>query len=92
MARLTDEEIASRLASLPEWRREGDAIARRFELRDFAASIDFVNRVAPVAEEMNHHPDLTIAWNRVTASLSTHSEGGLTTTDFKLASRIDALV
>ena len=55
------------------------------------SSVDLVNRLAPVAEEMNHHPDLEISWNKVTVTLSTHSEGGLTENDFELAGRIDGL-
>jgi 4a-hydroxytetrahydrobiopterin dehydratase len=50
-----------------------------------------VNRLTPVANEMNHHPDLAISWNKVTVTLSTHSEGGLTDNDFELAQKIDAL-
>jgi 4a-hydroxytetrahydrobiopterin dehydratase len=53
--------------------------------------VDFVNRLTPVAEEMNHHPDLSISWNKVKVSLSTHSEGGITENDFKLAAKIDSL-
>jgi 4a-hydroxytetrahydrobiopterin dehydratase len=91
MALLSDEEIDSRLAGLGGWRREGDAIVKEFKLDDFVGSVDFLNRVTPVAEEMNHHPDVSIAWNKVTVTLSTHSEGGLTENDFQLASRIDPL-
>lgn len=91
MALLTEDEIAARLDGLSGWRRAGDAIEREFELRDFVGSIGLVNEIAPVAEEMNHHPDLAISWNRVTATLSTHSEGGLTENDFELARRIDAV-
>jgi 4a-hydroxytetrahydrobiopterin dehydratase len=91
MALLTDDEIKGRLADRPDWERDGDAIAREFELKDFVGSVDFVNRITPVAEEMNHHPDLAISWNKVRVSISTHSEGGLTGNDFELAGRIDAL-
>ena len=57
----------------------------------FASSVALVNRLTPVAEEMNHHPDLEISWNEVTVTISTHSEGGLTANDFELAQRIDAV-
>ena len=50
-----------------------------------------MNRLAPLAEEMNHHPDLAISWSKVTVTLSTHSEGGLTAADFELARQIDEL-
>ena len=88
---LSDEEIETRLGSLEGWERAGDAIRRVFKFDDFVGSVDFVNRITPLAEEMNHHPDLEISWNKVTVSLSTHSEGGLTGNDFELASKIDSV-
>jgi len=91
MARLTDEEIEQRLAELDGWERAGDAIERTFELDDFKGSVAFVNALTPEAEEMNHHPDLAISWNKVTVTISTHSEGGLTANDFELARRIATL-
>jgi 4a-hydroxytetrahydrobiopterin dehydratase len=91
MARLSDEEIEERLSGLDGWERDGEAIRRSFELDDFKGSVDFVNRLTPVAEEMNHHPDLEISWNKVTVRITTHSEGGLTANDFELAGRIDGL-
>jgi 4a-hydroxytetrahydrobiopterin dehydratase len=91
MPLLSDEEITQRLEALEGWEREGDAIVKDFKLDDFKGSVDFVNRITPAAEEMNHHPDLTISWSKVTVSLSTHSEGGITANDFELAGRIDAL-
>jgi 4a-hydroxytetrahydrobiopterin dehydratase len=91
MALLSDDEIRDRLESLDGWEREGDAIRKQFQLEDFKGSVDFVNRLTPVAEDMNHHPDLEISWNKVTVRISTHSEGGLTGNDFELASKIDSL-
>jgi len=91
MARLSDEEIEQRLAGMDGWERDGDAIRKTFEGEDFMSSVGLVDRLAPVAEEMNHHPDLEISWNKVTVSLSTHSEGGLTENDFELAGSIDGL-
>ena len=90
MPLLSDDEIERRLDDLPEWRRDGDSITRQFKFGDFTGSVDFVNRITPPAEEMNHHPDLAISWNTVTVSLSTHSQGGLTENDFELASKIDS--
>jgi 4a-hydroxytetrahydrobiopterin dehydratase len=92
MARLNDEEIEERLAELDGWERDGDAIRRVFKLADFKGSVDFVNRLTPEAEGMNHHPDLAISWNEVTVTISTHSEGGLTANDFELARKIDGVV
>jgi 4a-hydroxytetrahydrobiopterin dehydratase len=91
MAVLSDDEIQRRLADLDGWSREGDALTKTFQFEDFEASVDFVVRITPPAEEMDHHPDVAISWNKVTLSLSTHSEGGITMNDFELASRIDPL-
>jgi 4a-hydroxytetrahydrobiopterin dehydratase len=88
---LNDEEVESRLAD-SQWKREGEHIVRDWQLKDFAAAIAFVNRVAEVAEEMNHHPDILVhGWNKVRLSVTNHSAGGLTAADFELAKRIDGL-
>jgi 4a-hydroxytetrahydrobiopterin dehydratase len=92
MAALSNDEIERRMAELPGWERDGDAIRRRFKFEDFQGSVDFVNRLTPAAQEMDHHPDLAISWNTVDCTLSTHSEGGLTGNDFELAKQIDSLV
>jgi 4a-hydroxytetrahydrobiopterin dehydratase len=89
--RLADSEIAERLAGLQGWEREGDAIVKAFTLADFVGSVDFVNRLVGPAEEMGHHPDLSISWNEVRVSITTHAAGGLTANDFELARRIDDL-
>ena len=91
MARLSDEEIEERLNGLDGWEREGEAIRRTFKLDDFKGSVDFVNRLTPEAEDMNHHPDLEISWNEVIVRVTSHSEGGLTENDFELARRIGTL-
>ena len=91
MARLSDDEINDRPQELDGWERSGDAITKDFDNGDFKGSVDFVNRLTPAAEEMEHHPDLEISWKTVTVTLSTHSEGGLTGADFELAGKIDAL-
>jgi 4a-hydroxytetrahydrobiopterin dehydratase len=91
MAALSDDEIESRLAELSGWERDGASIRRRFKFDDFQGSVDFVNRLTPAAEEMNHHPDLAISWNTVDCTLSTHSEGALTENDFELARQIGEL-
>jgi 4a-hydroxytetrahydrobiopterin dehydratase len=88
---LSDEEIGRRLEAADGWERDGDAIRKEFDQGDFKGSVAFVNRIMPVAEAMNHHPDLAVSWATVTVSITTHSEGGLTGNDFELASRIDAL-
>jgi 4a-hydroxytetrahydrobiopterin dehydratase len=88
---LTDDEIAERLAS-SDWEREGDEIVREWKFDDFVAGMVFVNRVAEVAEDANHHPDILLhGWNKVRLSLTNHSAGGLTEKDFVIAGRFDAL-
>ena len=91
MAALSDDEIESRLGGLSGWERDGAAIRKQFKFEDFQGSVDFVNRITPVAEEMSHHPDICISWNTVDLTLSTHSEGGITENDFELAQQIDQL-
>jgi 4a-hydroxytetrahydrobiopterin dehydratase len=88
---LSQQEIERRVAD-GDWTREGDAIVREWKLGDFAEAIAFVNRVADLAERANHHPDVLLhGYNHVRLTLSTHSQGGLTDADFKLAGEIDRL-
>jgi 4a-hydroxytetrahydrobiopterin dehydratase len=91
MDTLGDDQITERLADLDGWERDGDAITKTFENGDFVGSVEFVKRVVEPAEEMGHHPDLAISWDKVTVSITNHSAGGLTDADFELAKRIDAL-
>ena len=84
-------ELKERMKRIPEWELEKKHIERTFEFDDFADAIDFVNSVAEVAEEEEHHPDIDIRYNKVRLVLSTHSKGGLTELDFALAERIDTL-
>lgn len=86
---LTDGEIDTALADLSQWHRAGDALVRTIEAPTFLDAIALVDKVAVVAEEMNHHPDIDIRWRTVTFTLTTHSAGGLTERDFALAARID---
>ena len=88
---LNEDEVASRLRRLP-WEREGDEIVREWRFDDFGEAIAFVNRVADLAEEANHHPDIFIhGWNKVKLSLTNHAAGGLTEMDFQMAARFDRL-
>lgn len=90
--KLTDSEITGRLAQLPGWQREGDAITKEFVLAGFTEAAAFINRIAPVANAMDHHPDLQLyRYKRVKVLLTTHSDGGLTKKDFALAAKIDGL-
>jgi 4a-hydroxytetrahydrobiopterin dehydratase len=89
--RLDDDQIGSRLDELDGWERDGDAIAKAFKRGDFVGSVKFVDEIVEPAEDMGHHPDVSISWDEVRVSITTHSEGGLTANDFELAKRIDSL-
>jgi 4a-hydroxytetrahydrobiopterin dehydratase len=91
MPRLEEAKIEERLAGLDGWTRDGDAIVKTFERGDFVGSVAFVDRLVAPAEEMGHHPDLSVSWDKVTVTLTTHAQGGLTASDFALAKKIDAL-
>jgi 4a-hydroxytetrahydrobiopterin dehydratase len=88
---LTEPQITAELAAVPAWTRDGDSITTVAERKDFRDALLFVGAVAYLAERANHHPDITIQWNRVTLTLSTHSAGGLTAADFALARQISSL-
>jgi 4a-hydroxytetrahydrobiopterin dehydratase len=89
---LGDEEINSALGSLPGWERDGDALVRTVELADFPQAIQVVARVAEIAENDNHHPDIDIRWRTLTFRCSTHSDGGVTAKDVSLAQEINGVV
>jgi 4a-hydroxytetrahydrobiopterin dehydratase len=91
VALLSDAEIEERLNGLTGWERRGGAIEKSYKREDFVGSVRFVDSLVGPAEEMNHHPNLAISWDTVTVTISTHSEGGLTASDFELAGKIDAL-
>ncbi|MCX6979721.1 MAG: 4a-hydroxytetrahydrobiopterin dehydratase [Verrucomicrobiota bacterium] len=89
---LDAKQVKAALKDLPEWELEKTSIERVFEFDDFSAAIDFVNGIAELAEEHDHHPDIDIRYSKVRIILSTHSKGGLTELDFELAERIGNLV
>lgn len=86
-----DPAIQNALTPLPNWRRKGQFIWRTYEFEDFLAAMKFVNAVAVLAEQAQHHPDIDVRWNKVTLALTTHDTGGLTEKDFALARECDAL-
>lgn len=88
---LSSSEIKDSLKRIPEWEHEKKAIERTYEFDDFTQAMDFVNGVAEIAEEDDHHPEIEIRYNKVTLKLSTHAEGGLTELDFDIAEKIDTL-
>jgi len=89
MAKLTAEAIQEGLKKLSGWSLKGEAISQQYTWPSFPEAINFVNRVADLAEQADHHPDILINYRRVTLTLSTHNEGGITQKDFDLAERIE---
>jgi len=86
---LSDSEISGRLKNLKGWKRDGQFITKVFEFNRFVDGIDFVNRVAAVAEKEEHHPDIHVRYTTITLSVQTHSEGGITEWDLDLAEAIE---
>ena len=89
---ISGDELEDVLKKTPEWESEGVGIKRTFEFEGFMDAMEFVNTVADVAAEADHHPDIDIRWNKVRLVLVTHSAGGLTDLDVEMAQRIDRLV
>jgi 4a-hydroxytetrahydrobiopterin dehydratase len=83
--------VDAALADGMSWTREGAELVKVHTGRAFADALAYVNAVGALAEQMDHHPDIDIRWNRVTLRLSTHSAGGITGLDLELGRRIDAL-
>jgi 4a-hydroxytetrahydrobiopterin dehydratase len=92
MQKLTPPEIEDRLGKASDWSAVGDAISRTFEFKNFVEAMKFVNKVAEHAEQVQHHPDILVRWNRVTLTLSTHDAGGITEKDFTFAQAADHLI
>ncbi|HEY6419356.1 MAG TPA: 4a-hydroxytetrahydrobiopterin dehydratase [Candidatus Binataceae bacterium] len=90
MAKLNPGDITTKLKGLEGWQQKDNAIVKRYQFKELLDGIKFVNRVAKIAEAADHHPDILINYTRVTFTCSTHSEGGITDKDFKLASDIEA--
>lgn len=88
--KMDEARIILALTTVPQWQRNYEVISRTFQFKDFPAAMKFVNVVADLAEQAQHHPDVDIRWNKVTLALTTHDAGGLTEKDFSLAKQFDA--
>lgn len=88
---LNDEQIAEALKSLPGWERDGVAIKKDFEFKSFLEAVAFFNRVAAIANEMDHHPDAYISYTDVTMRIWTHKKKAITKADVALAQKIQQL-
>ena len=91
-ATLDPDALASRMASIPAWAIVDGHLHREFVFADFAQAFAFMERVAPIAEGLDHHPDWSNSWNRVVVDITNHDAGGLTDRCLRLASGIDAVV
>ena len=91
MAALNKAEIQQKLKELQGWSHVGKSLHKKYTLKSFMPVIGLVNQIAETAEKAGHHPDITINYNVLGISLSTHSEGGVTQKDFDLARQIDQL-
>ena len=89
MPKLSQEQINQQLQSLPGWESKDNAISKLYRFKEFMGGIDFVNRIAGIAEAADHHPDILINYTRVTFTCSTHTDGGVTEKDLKLARDIE---
>ena len=89
---LSADEVAANLAEVPDWSGDTSGITRKVSLPSFPSAIGVVDRVAEVAEQMDHHPDIDIRWRTLTFRCSTHSAGGVTALDIQLAGRINEII
>ena len=92
MSALTTKQIRLHLKAVPNWSKRAQTIFRTFKFQGFLKSIDFVNRIARRAQKINHHPDIDIRFDKVTLTLTTHDEGGITEKDFSLAQQCDEVL
>lgn len=88
---MKQHEITAALVHLPGWTQVGDALTNIFDCKDFNGSVAFVNAIARVADQLNHHPDVAISWNTVTVRTWSHDTGGITTRDIALARALSEL-
>lgn len=91
LAPLNSGEIDAKLGAVPGWRKAGTSIEKRYLFPAFSTAVEFVNRVAKLADACDHHPDITITYRKVQLTLTTHSEGGITEKDFALAGLIESM-
>jgi 4a-hydroxytetrahydrobiopterin dehydratase len=90
--RLSDDELRAALADLPSWSGNADGLRRTVELPSFRDAVAAITRIADVAEELDHHPDIDLRWRTLHLTLVSHSAGGVTGNDVQLARRIDDLL
>ena len=89
MEKLNQEHIDENMKEFPDWSQSGETLQRTFRFDDFLGAMAFVSRIADLAEEHQHHPDILIRYSKVTLTLSTHDAGGITEKDFNFARYTD---
>ncbi|MDT7886598.1 MAG: 4a-hydroxytetrahydrobiopterin dehydratase [Thermoproteota archaeon] len=93
MAKLDEIEIKKRLENLKGWKVEGIYLVKHLKFDNFVSAVNFINKIVPIAEELEHHPDLELKnYNELVIRITTHDEGGITELDFELAKKIDELI
>jgi 4a-hydroxytetrahydrobiopterin dehydratase len=89
--KLAADEILRNLTEIENWKAENDILSRRFEFKNFAEALEFVNKVGAIAEKHDHHPDITFGWGYAEINLTTHDRNGITAFDFAVAKDIDEI-
>lgn len=89
---LPDVEVERLLGQVTSWKREGQTITRTFSFKNYFRTMAFVNAVAWVAHNENHHPELEVSYGSCRVSFTTHAAGGLTENDFICAAKVDLLI
>ncbi|MQA10486.1 MAG: 4a-hydroxytetrahydrobiopterin dehydratase [Pseudonocardiaceae bacterium] len=89
---LNEDQITEALNNLSQWHQDGAQLARTVEMASFPQAIQAVNRIAEIAEQENHHPDIDVRWRKLTFYCATHSKGGITEADVSMAREIDSVV
>lgn len=87
--KLSADKIKESLEKLDNWKVEGKFLRKKYKFENFAESLAFVNKVGEIAEERDHHPDITFGWGYAEFEITTHDTGGLTHNDFELAEAIE---
>ena len=88
---LTEKEVIQQLVFLDDWQLDGNAIKREWIFKDFSEAMDFINMIAVLAENHNHHPEIFNIYNRVSLRFNTHDAGGITEKDISIAKEINTL-
>ncbi len=89
--KLDDKQISDMLNELPGWAVQSGKLSRTFTFNSYKGGIDFAVKVGALADKLNHHPDMSIGYGKVTVSVNTHDVGGISPYDFELARQVDGI-